>query len=64
LTVSHKNEVSLRLSTPKEVSIPKNVKVLICVLVDKISVEGFKRYLATGKRKIIYAISYASYLPN
>jgi len=57
LAVSPKNEVPLRLSIPKEVSIPENVKVLSCVLVDKISVEGFKRYLTPGKRKIIYAIS-------
>jgi len=57
LAVSPNNEVPLRLSIPKEVSIPENVKVLSCVLVDKISVEGFMRYLASGKRKIIYAIS-------
>jgi hypothetical protein len=57
LAVSPNNEVSLKLLISKEVSIPENVKVFSCVLVDKISVEGFKRYLATGKRKIIYAIS-------
>jgi hypothetical protein len=56
LAVSPNNEVPLRLSIPKEVSIPENVKVLSCVLIDKISVKGFKRYLATGKRKIIFAI--------
>jgi len=60
----NKNEDHIRFLIPKEVSIPKNVKVLSCVLVDKGSIEGFKRYLASGKGKEIYAIPYASYLLN